>query len=108
MNKHIEKATLKIIERMEKNRHEYNEAKEWLDDTGYDRYYKKMERLDAEYEELKNFINPEPEGATAAELIELDRLRRTLKDVKSKVFYMECDFPSSSHLIGLKDLLRDV
>ena len=48
MNKLIEKATLKIVQRMEQNRKEFAEAQESYGDTGYDKYYNKMDRLDAE------------------------------------------------------------
>lgn len=109
MNKYIEKATLKIVQRMEQNRKEFVEAERSYQDTGYDRYFKKMNMLDEEYKELKEFLRIEPEHEVTPETgIELNRLRRILKDVKSKVYYMEFDFPQNSHLIGLKELLREV
>lgn len=109
MNKYIEKATLKLVQRMEKNRKEFNEAKDWYNDTGYNRYFKKMEALDSEYEELKEFLHKDQKQEVLPEtIIELDRLQRILQNVKNKVYYMEADFPVNSHLIGLKDLLREV
>jgi anion-transporting ArsA/GET3 family ATPase len=109
MNKYIEKAMLKIVQRMEQNRKEFVEAERSYQDTGYDRYFNKMNTLDSEYKELKEFLHSEPECAAAPETeIELDRLRMILKNVKSKVYYMEADFPANAHLMGLKELLREV
>ena len=51
MHKEIEKVVLKMIQVMEKNRIAYNEARGNFNDTGHSCYYKKMERLDEEYEE---------------------------------------------------------
>jgi hypothetical protein len=109
MNKLIEKATLKIVQRMEQNRKEFVEAEASYSDTGYDKYYNKMIRLDTEYNELKDFMHLETTTeALPQTIVELDRLREVLKNIKSKVFYMEIDFPANSHLIGLKELLRDI
>lgn len=55
MQKVIEKAVIKITQEMERNRKAYNEARGSYNDTGYDRYYNKMTKLDAEYEDLKAF-----------------------------------------------------
>lgn len=107
MNKYIEKATLKIVQRMEKNRQEHEEMRRNYNDTGYDRYKNKMDDLETEYEELKAFIGIKEEQNTS-ELVELERLRNILKNVKNKIYYMECDFPENSHLIGLKGLLREL
>ena len=41
---------------MEKNREAYVDADRSYRDTGYDRYYNKMNKLDAEYEEFKDFL----------------------------------------------------
>jgi hypothetical protein len=109
MNKYIEKATLKIVQRMEQNRKELNEAKESYNDSGYDRYLKKMEQLDKEYEEFKEFLHiQEPDNSLTKANLEIDRLQRILATIKNKIFYMEADFPANTHIIGLKDLLRDI
>lgn len=55
MHKEIERTALRIAQAMEKNRKSYLEAEESYRDTGYDRYWNKMQLLDAEYEELKLF-----------------------------------------------------
>ena len=56
MQKVVENAVFKITQAMEKNRKAYAEASEWYIDTGYDRYWNKMERLEKEYEEFKTFL----------------------------------------------------
>jgi len=106
MNKYIENATLKIVQRMEKNRQEYEELRRNYNDTGYDRYKNKMDALDVEYEEFKAFIGVKEEQ-NSSDSLELERLRDILKNIKSKIYYMEFDFPDNSHLIGLKRLLNE-
>jgi archaellum component FlaC len=67
-----------------------------------------MNALDNEYEELKSFLHVEHEDDTTLKMDnELNRLRTLIKNVKSKVEYMEADFPANTHLIGLKELLRE-
>lgn len=109
MQKVIEKAVLKITQEMEKNRKVYNEARENYNDTGYDRYYNKMAKLDAEYEELRTFLHHEEKNEVPAEVYrECDELRQTLQNLKSKWQYLRADLPVSVDTIGIDDLLRDV
>jgi putative IMPACT (imprinted ancient) family translation regulator len=109
VNKLIEKATLKIVQRMEQNRKEFVEAEASYRDTGYNKYYNKMNRLDVEYKELKDFMHlGETTEVLPQTIVELDRLREVVKNIKSKVFFMEADFPVNSHLVGLKELLKDI
>lgn len=51
MQKVIDNAVLKRTQEMEKNRKAYAEAEEWFRDTGYDRYFNKMNKLEAECDE---------------------------------------------------------
>lgn len=110
MLKEIEKATIKITQAMEKNRIAFEEAEEWYRDTGYDRYFKKMNKLDAEYEEYKTFLHIDDELDITQEvstLKELDELKRVISTVKSKVFYLSQDIPQCAELNTLQDMLRD-
>lgn len=110
MLKEIERATIKITQAMEKNRIAYAEADEWYKDTGYDRYYKKMNKLDAEYDEYKEFLHIEDAPNLAQECSktrEIDELRRTISTVKSKLFYLSQDLPQCAELISLRELLMD-
>lgn len=109
MHKEIERAALRITQAMEKNRKLYSEAQEWLNETGQDRYWNKMVKLDAEYEELKNFILPEEKVAVESETIrKLRELRRQVKCIKSKWEYLRTDLPISAEVIGIDDLFRDI
>lgn len=110
MLKEIEKATIKITQAMEKNRLAYAEADECYKDTGYDRYFKKMNKLDAEYEEYKAFlhIDDEPDlDQECSNIKEIDELRRTISTVKSKLFYLSKDLPQCAELVSLRELLMD-
>lgn len=111
MHKEIEKVVLKMTQVMEKNRIAYNEAHASFCDTGCACYYKKMERLDEEYEELKNFLHRKDEREEEArieEIREQEELKHLLKQIKGKWEYIKCDLPISSETVGMDDLLRDI
>lgn len=108
MQKVIEKAVIKITQEMERNRKAYNEARGSYNDTGYDRYYNKMAKLDAEYEDLKAFLHPEEKSEVPEVYRECDELRQMLRNLKSKWQYLRADLPVSADTIGIDDLLRDV
>ncbi|CUX74682.1 hypothetical protein BN3589_03904 [Clostridium sp. C105KSO14] len=108
MQKVIEKAVIKITQEMERNRKAYNEARGSYNDTGYDRYYNKMTKLDAEYEELKAFLHPEEKSEVPEVYRECDELRQMLRNLKNKWQYLRADLPVSADTIGIDDLLRDV
>lgn len=106
MLKEIEKATIKITQAMEKNRVAYAEAEEWYRDTGYDRYFKKMNKLDEEYEEYKQFlhIKEEPVSLINHEQEYLD----LLKKIKGKWYYLKFDIPVTAESNAIDELLLDV
>ena len=104
----FEKAVIKITQEMERNRKAYNEARGSYNDTGYDRYYNKMTKLDAEYEDLKAFLHPEEKSEVPEVYRECDELRQMLRNLKSKWQYLRADLPVSADTIGIDDLLRDV
>lgn len=108
MNKWIENMKLKIISKMEVNRKAYEEADEFYKDTGYDRYYKKMVKLDEEYKELEEFLNnKEADIYKAKYMVENEKLLNTIKNIKSKVFYLSEELPMCTELLNLLELLRD-
>ena len=109
MNKWLENIKLKIISKMETNRKQYEEADASYKETGYDRYYNKMVKLDEEYEELKKFLNVNKEDDTykAKYIRENKELLNVIKNVKSKVFYLSKELPTCAELINLLDILRD-
>lgn len=106
MLKEIEKATIKITQAMEKNRVVYTEAEEWYRDTGYDRYFKKMNKLDKEYEEYRQFlhIKEEPVSVISHEQEYLD----LLKQIKGKWYYLKFDIPVTAESNAIDELLLDV
>lgn len=114
MQKVIENAMLKIVQAMEKNRKAYAEAEEWYTDTGYDRYWKKMQRLDREYEELKGFTGVtaiekrEKEDAERARLYaENKELKHLIADVKSAVCNIHADYWSDPRVVKLHEKLKE-
>lgn len=111
MLKVIENATLKIVQAMEKNRNTYNEAADYYRDTGYDRYYNKMERLDREYEELKAFIGSEEkellENENTQQYKEIKELKRLITEIKSLVTYIHADYWSNPQVERLHEKLKD-
>ena len=109
MNKWLENIKLKIISKMETNRKQYEEADASYKETGYDRYYNKMVKLNKEYEELKEFLNEDKEDDIykAKYIAENKELLNVIKNVKSKVFYLSKELPACAELISLLDMLRD-
>lgn len=109
MHKEIERAVLRITQAMEKNRKNYNDANASYKDTGYDRYWKKMEKLDAEYEELRSFVHPKEEiNISAGTIQKLDELQRNVKNIRSKWENLRSDLPDSSDSVGIDDIFRDI
>lgn len=106
MLKEIERATLKIIRAMEKNRIAYNEAEEWYRDTGYDRYFKKMNKLDKEYEEYKQFLHPKEESVPS--INHEEEYLNLLKQIKGKWYYLKFDIPVTPESNAIDELLMDV
>lgn len=111
MNKEIEKVVLKITQLMEKNRIAYNEAWGNFSATGHACYQKKMDRLDEEYEEFKNFLHQKDESEEEARiqaLLEREQLEHHFKKIKGQWEIIKYDLPISSETIGMDDLLRDI
>ena len=111
MHKEIEKAISRITQAIEKNRKAYIEADGNYRDTGYDRYWNKMQKLDAEYEELKAFLHPEEKIEVQPDtILKLDELQHSVKNIKSKWDYICQDFnlPATPDVIGINDIFRDI
>lgn len=106
MLKEIEKATIKITQAMEKNRIAYAEAEEWYRDTGYDRYFKKMNKLDIEYEEYKAFLHIKEEPMVSVNHEE--EYLNLLKAIKGKWYYLKFDIPVTPESNAIDQLLMDI
>lgn len=114
MQKVIEKAMLKITQEMEKNRLAYNDAQGSYNDTGFDRYYNKMEHLDKEYEELKAFLGLdkiESSSIIESENIRLcnenQELKKFISDAKSLMTYIHADYWSDPQVTRLYEKFKD-
>ena len=112
MNKYIEKVE-KYKEKvlgtaLEKLKAEHEEAEDFYRDTGYDRYFNKMQKCEKQIEEIEKYLGEsKKKDITASEYKELLQLREAMKNVKSKVFYLSKELPVCTDLINLQDLLRD-
>ncbi len=114
MNKYIEKVeeykkkTLgKVLNQLKE---EYEQAKDFYTDTGYDRYFNKMSKCEIQINEIEKYLKGEHEekiDLRPDDYKELLMLRQKMKNIKSKVFYLSKDFPMCADLINLQDMLRD-
>lgn len=108
MHKEIEKAVSKITQAIEKNRKAYTEADANYRDTGYDRYWNKMQKLDAEYEELKTFIHGEKVDVTPETLRKLYELQISVRSLKSKWEHLRGDLPACADVCRIDDIIKDI
>lgn len=110
MHKEIEKAVSKITKVMEKNREAYEEARGSYNDTGYDRYWNKMERLDAEYAELKDFLHTEKTEVRPETIRKLNELQEKARNIKSKWEFLcrELNLPATADVIGINEIFKDI
>lgn len=112
-NKTIERAKAIISKRLDKISEEYEDAYGNWRDTGYDRYQKKMDRLEEEKDELETFLKPQQAinaayRETARKQKELDDLNFLLKKIKNSVFYLCQAFPDCSETRSLQRLMDDI
>lgn len=109
MHKEIEKSVLRITQVMEKNRKQFLETEASYRDTGYDRYWNKMQKLDEEYEELKAFIGSDRALEIGPETImQLDELKRKVKSIRSKWEHLSADLPASAESVGIDEIFKDI
>lgn len=114
MQKVIENAILKITKAIEKNRKDYCEAKGNYKDTGYDRYYNKMQKLDKEYEELKVFLGVDKieksnmlESENTRLYAENKELKRFISEAKSLIDYINADYWSDPQVGRLYEKFKN-
>lgn len=113
MSKYIDKVEQykqKVLGKaLEKLESEYANAEDMYTDSGYDRYYNKMQKCEREIEEIKQYLEPVTvhQDIIAGDYKELLELREKMKNIKAKLFYLEADFPQCADIINLKDMVRD-
>ena len=108
MNKTIEKIEAykaqKIESALDKARTELDDARACYNDTGYDRYYNKMEKLEREIEELEAYRDRDK--AVNEALAEKFKMKQELdsikKDLSNKIFYLLAAIPDCSEAKSLK------
>lgn len=115
MNKTIEKIeaykSKEIEKALSKAKQGYEDAKDFYQDTGYDRYFKKMEKCEKELHELEDYLH---KGESVVKDLETDQYReyldmkKDLNSLQSKFFYMFADFnlPETAEVQGIQRLLE--
>lgn len=115
MNKTIEKIeaykTKEIEKALSKAEQGYEEAKDFFQDTGYDRYFKKMEKCEKELHELEDYLH---KGETVVKDLSTDQykeyleMKQDMKNLVSKFFYMFADFnlPETAETQGIQRILE--
>lgn len=116
MSKYIEKVEhykqKTIGTAIEKMKAEYADAKDSYNDTGYDRYFNKMQKREAEIQELENYLHKNEvviKDLSTEQYREYLKMKQDLQSIKSKLFYLVTDLglPATADLISLQDILRD-
>lgn len=115
MNKTIEKIeaykSKEITKAMEKAKKGYEEAKDFYTDTGYDRYFHKMEKCEKELDELECYLQKDKvvvEDLSTNQYKEYLDMKKDMKCLVSKFFYMFADFclPETTEIQGIKRILE--
>ena len=116
MNKTIEKIeeykSKEIAKAIEKAKKGYEDAKDFFTDTGYDWYFNKMQKCEAELQELEDYLHKDE---TAVKDLSTDqyreylKMKEDLKNLKSKLIYLISDLglPETANLISMQDILRE-
>lgn len=114
MNKTVEKIenykNREIVKAMEKAKKGYDEAEDSYRDSGYDRYFKKMEKYEKEIEELEEYLHgtkSKGEEISVDQYKEYKEMKEDLKNLASKFFYMFKDFnlPDTPEIQGIQRIL---
>ena len=114
MNKTIEKCEAykrKTVETaLEKARAAYEEARGSFNDTGYDRYYNRMEKLEQEINELEEY--QQRDGAIRAAIEERAKAKQEIADLKktlkNKLFYLMAAIPECSEGRSIQEWLETI
>lgn len=112
MNKTIEKVEFykkNMIEKaIEKAKSEYAEAEGSYRDTGYDRYYSKIQKKAEEIEELENYLNRD--NAIQDAIQEKKKVREELEEIKkklkNKLFYLLAAIPECSEARSIQEYIE--
>ncbi|ADL36088.1 hypothetical protein bpr_II150 (plasmid) [Butyrivibrio proteoclasticus B316] len=106
----IENYKKKVIEsETKKLKDAYTEAKACYNDTGYDRYYNKMEKIEKELDELEGYASRDQAISDAINektklKAEIDKIK---KDLSNKLFYLIADLPDCAEARNLKEYIEN-
>lgn len=115
MNKTIEKIEAykakEITKAMEKAKQGYEESKDFYSDTGYDRYFKKMEKCEKELLELEDYLHKDEtkvKDLSTDQYREYLDMKKDMQSLSSKFFFMYADFnlPETAELQGIQRILE--
>lgn len=115
MNKTIEKIEAykakEIAKAVDKAKQGYDDAKDFYSDTGYDRYFHKMEKCEKELQELEDYLHineVEAKDLSTDQYKEYLEIKRDIKNLCSKFFYMFKDFnlPETAETLGIQTILE--
>lgn len=115
MNKTIEKIEAykakEITKAVEKAKQVYEESKDFYSVTGYDRYFKKMEKSEKELNELEDYLHKDEvkvNDLSTDQYREYIDMKKDIKSLISKFFFMFADFnlPETSEVQGIQRILE--
>ena len=115
MNKTIEKIEAykakEITKAMKKAQQGYEEAKDFFSDTGYDRYFNKMEKCEKEIQELEDYLHKDEvkvNDLSTDQYREYLDMKKDIQSISSKFFFMFADFnlPETSEVQGIQRILE--
>ena len=115
MNKTIEKIETykakEIAKALDKAKQGYEETKDFYNDTGYDRYFHKMQKCENELHEIEDYLHKDEvvtKDLSTDQYRKYMDMQRDLKALVSKFFYMFADFnlPETSEVQGIQRILE--
>ena len=114
MNKYVEKVEKYkekvLVQALEKLKTEYEEAEDFYRDSGYDRYFKKMNKCEKEIQEIEEYLNPAPivNDITTDQYRDFLNLTKTMKSVKSNLIYIMDYLPDCTEKARLQECIREI
>ena len=115
MNKTIEKIETykakEITKALEKAQQGYEEAKDFFSDTGYDRYFHKMNKCEKEIQELEEYLHKDEvkvKDLSTDQYREYLEMKKDIQSISSKFFFMFADFnlPETTEVQGIQRILE--
>ncbi len=102
---------------LNKAKEEYQDAKGSYNDTGYDRYYNKMNRLEKTIEELEAYIEKDRVNERLLDLkselecekaLNRKKIQEIKKDLMNKLFYLLKVIPECTEARSLEEYIKNL